>query len=148
MKKIFVLLFALVITFSFAACDDLDDNVSNNFKSSNKDSVLVYDAENVKIYYTGTTEDFGVGEGLAFLVENSRSENIIVNMSEASYNDTMSAIIQPQMPLNIITSGKKSTQTFVFSNQKFNGGRVQFKFLILNENFNELFTTDFLEITL
>lgn len=69
-------------------------------------------------------------------------------MSDVSYNDTISAVIQPQMPLNIISSGKKSTQAFVFSNQKFSGGKVQFKFCILNEDYNELFTTDFLEITL
>ena len=147
MKKIFALLFALVLTFSFASCGDLGDE-SNNSESGKKDAVLVYDAKNVKIYYTGISADLGVGEGLAFSVENSRSESIIVNMSDASYNDTMSAVIQPQMPLNIISSGKKSTQAFVFSNQKFSGGKVQFKFRILNEDYNELFTTDFLEITL
>ncbi len=147
MKKVFVLLFALVLAFPFAACGVLGGESSDS-GSNNNDSVLVYDAENIKIYYSGTTKDIGIGEGLAFLVENSRPESIIVNMSDASYNDTMSTVIQPQMPLNVITSGKKSTQAFVFSNQKFDGGKVQFKFCILNENYNELFTTDFLEITL
>ena len=161
MKRILLLLLTLVLTFSFVACDDaLNESESNdvswndsgeessNLGSAAKDPVLVFDAENVKIYYSGITPDLGVGEGLSFLVENSRSESIIVNMSEASYNDVMAAVIQPQAPLHITSSGKKSKQAFVFANQKLDGGTVQFKFLIMDENFKEIVTTDFLEITL
>lgn len=43
MKKIFALLFALVLTFSFASCGDLGDE-SKNSESGKKDAVLVYDA--------------------------------------------------------------------------------------------------------
>lgn len=147
MKRILSLVVIFVLIFSFAACSDLGDETGNS-ESDNKDSVLVYDADNIKIYYTGTSMDLGIGEGLTFLVENSRSESIIVYMEEASYNDVMANVIQSQMPRNLTTSGKKSTQVFIFSNQKFKGGKVQFKFRVLNENYTKIFTTDFLEITL
>ena len=146
MKKILALLLTLALTFSFAACGEGGSSGSSGAGSN--EPALVYDAENVKIHYTGITTDLGIGEGLAFSVENSRSESIIVYMEEASYNDTMATVIQSQMPINLTPSGKKSKQAYIFTNQKFEGGKVQFKFRVLNEDFHELFTTDILEITL
>lgn len=151
MKKILALLLTLLLAFSFAACDaslDTSSDSSGDSSTKSNEPVVVFDSENIKISYTGIVADYGVGEGLGFSVENSRSESIIVNMVDASYNDTMSAVIQPQVPLNVIIAGKKAEQPFVFSNKKFNGGKVQFKFRVLDENYKELFTTDFLEITL
>lgn len=73
MKRILLLLLTLVLIFSFAACDDeLNESESNdvswsdsgeessNSGSTAKDPVLVFDAENVKIYYVGITPDLGV----------------------------------------------------------------------------------------
>ena len=117
MKKILALLLTLLLALSFAACDaslDTSSDSSGDSSTKSNEPVVVFDSENIKISYTGIVADYGVGEGLGFSVENSRSESIIVNMVDASYNDTMSAVIQPQVPLNVIIAGKKAEQPFVF----------------------------------
>ncbi len=103
--------------------------------------------ENVKISFCGISPDIGIGEGIYLKVENSRSESIIVNIAEVSLNDTMQAVIQPQAPLHLTSPGKQSKQPFVFAKVTELSGKSQFKIKVLDENFKELFVTDFVEIS-
>ena len=59
----------------------------------------------------------------------------------------MKGVIQPQMPLHLTSPGKKSNQPYVFTNTKIKGCNAQFKIKILNENFEEIFTSDFVEVS-
>ena len=91
-------------------------------------------------------ELFGVGEGLAFLVENSSASDIIITVSAASVNDMMKTVIQPQMPLNVTSAGKKSVQTIVFPDAQLEGAEVALKIHVSDSDFNELFVTDSITI--
>ena len=51
------------------------------------------------------------------------------------------------MPLHLTSPGKKSNQPYVFTNTKIKGCNAQFKIKILNENFEEIFTSDFVEVS-
>ena len=135
MKKILSLCLCVVLCFTFSACvsnnelnsSDLGSN--NEVQSSEADSnestiTLLLEKENVKISFSGISSDVGIGEGIYLLVENSRSESIIVNIAEVSLNDSMQAVIQPQMPLHLTSPGKKSNQPYVFSGVKDFGSTV------------------------
>jgi len=147
MKKLFSLFLCLVLCLICSACVGGSEEPSNGSESNNDSTTLLIDQENVKISYNGIGPDVGIGEGIYLLVENSRTESIIVNIAEVSLNDTMQAVIQPQMPLHLTSSGKQSKQPFVFSGVKDLNGKAQFKIKVMNENFEELFVSDFVEIS-
>ena len=147
MKKLFSLFLCLVLCLICSACVGGSEEPSNGSESNNDSTTLLIDQENVKISYNGISPDVGIGEGIYLLVENSRTESIIVNISEVSLNDTMQAVIQPQMPLHLTSPGKQSKQPFVFSGVKDLNGKAQFKIKVMNENFEELFVSDFVEIS-
>ena len=148
MKKFLSLFLCIVLCFACSACG-VDNETSQNDSNSNADttSTLLIDQENVKISYNGISPDVGIGEGIYLLVENSRTESIIVNIAEVSLNDTMQAVIQPQMPLHLTSPGKQSKQPFVFSGVKDLNGKAQFKIKVMNENFEELFVSNFVEVS-
>ena len=147
MKKLFSLFLCLVLCLICSACVGGSEEPSNGSESNNDSTTLLIDQENVKISYNGISPDVGIGERLYLLVENSRTESIIVNIAEVSLNDTMQAVIQPQMPLHLTSPGKQSKQPFVFSGVKDLNGKAQFKIKVMNENFEELFVSDFVEIS-
>ena len=147
MKKLFSLFLCLVLCLICSACVGGSEEPSNGSESNNDSTTLLIDQENVKISYNGISPDVGIGEGIYLLVENSRTESIIVNIAEVSLNDTMQAVIQPQMPLHLTSPGKQSKQPFVFSGVKDLNGKAQFKIKVMNENFEELFVSDFVEIS-
>ncbi len=148
MKKFLSLFLCIVLCFACSACG-VDNETSQNDSNSNADttSTLLIDQEDVKISFCGISPDIGVGEGIYLLVENSRTESIIVNITEVSFNDVMQAVIQPQMPLHLTSPGKQSKQPFVFSGVKDLNGKAQFKIKVMNENFKELFVSDFVEVS-
>lgn len=147
MKKLFSLFLCLVLCLICSACVGGSEEPSNGSESNNDSTTLLIDQENVKISYNGISPDVGIGEGIYLLVENSRTESIIVNIAEVSLNDTMQAVIQPQMPLHLTSPGKQSKQPFVFSGVKDLNGKAQFKIKVMNENFEELFVSDFVEVS-
>lgn len=147
MKKLFSLFLCLVLCLICSACVGGSEEPSNGSESNNDSTTLLIDQENVKISYNGISPDVGIGEGIYLLVENSRTESIIVNIAEVSLNDTMQAVIQPQMPLHLTSPGKQSKQPFVLSGVKDLNGKAQFKIKVMNENFEELFVSDFVEIS-
>ncbi len=147
MKKLFSLFLCLVLCLICSACVGGSEEPSNGSESNNDSTTLLIDQENVKISYNGISPDVGIGEGIYLLVENSRTESIIVNIAEVSLNNTMQAVIQPQMPLHLTSAGKQSKQPFVFSGVKDLNGKAQFKIKVMNENFEELFVSDFVEIS-
>ncbi len=147
MKKLFSLFLCLVLCLICSACVGGSEEPSNGSESNNDSTTLLIDQENVKISYNGISPDVGIGEGIYLLVENSRTESIIVNIAEVSLNDTMQAVIQPQMPLHLTSPGKQSKQPFVFSGVKDLNGKAQFKIKVMNENFKELFVSDFVEVS-
>ena len=147
MKKILSLLLCIALCLICSSCSVDNDSSQNNSNSNAVSATLLIDKENVKISFCGTSPDIGVGEGIYLLVENSRNESIIVNIAEVSLNDVMQAVIQPQMPLHLTSPGKQSKQPFVFANVKDLNGKAQFKIKILNENFEEIFVSDFVEVS-
>ena len=147
MKKLFSLFLCLVLCLICSACVGGSEEPSNGSESNNDSTTLLIDQENVKISYNGISPDIGIGEGIYLLVENSRTESIIVNIAEVSLNDTMQAVIQPQMPLHLTSPSKQSKQPFVFSGVKDLNGKAQFKIKVMNENFEELFVSDFVEVS-
>lgn len=138
----------LVLTFSLTACNSVDTSPSKNDTSDNTKPTLIFDKKNVKISFKEIAPDIGVGEGISLLIENSRPESIIVNISEVFIDDTMQKVIQPQMPFNVTSPEKNSIQTFVFPNTKIDGNTIQFKARILDEHYKEIFVSDFLKISL
>lgn len=52
------------------------------------------------------------------------------------------------MPMHLTSPSKKSTQPFIFANAKIKGGKAQFKIKVMNEKFEEIFETDFIEVNL
>ena len=138
----------IVLCFVCSACG-VDNETPQNDSNSDADttSTLLIDQEDVKVSFSGISPDIGIGEGIYLLVENSRSESIIVNITEVSFNDVMQAVIQPQMPLHLTSPGKQSKQPFVFSGVKDLNGKAQFKIIVMNENFEELFVSDFVEVS-
>ena len=142
MKKIVSLCLCLVLCMVCSACE----SQSNNLEDSNTTTLLL-DKDNVKISFCGISPDIGIGEGIYLLVENARTESIIVNITEVSLNDVMQAVIQPQMPLHLTSPGKQSKQPFIFSNVEDLTGNAQFKIKVLNENFEEIFVSDFVEVS-
>ena len=147
MKKLFSLFLCLVLCLTCSACVGGSEEPSNGSESNNDSTTLLIDQENVKISYNGISPDAGIGEGIYLFVENSRTESVIVNISEVSLNDTMQAVIQPQMPLHLTSPNKQSKQLFVFTNVKDLNGKAQFKIKVLNENFQEIFVSDFVEVS-
>ena len=81
-------------------------------------------------------------------MENSRTTGIIISVSEASVDGTMKVAIPPQMPFNITSAGKKSTQIVTFQQTKLKGTEVELKIHVLDEKYKEIFVTDFLKINL
>jgi len=146
-KKLISVFLCITLCLICSSCGGGSENPSNVSNSNDDSTVLLIDQENVKISYSGISPDIGVGEGIYLLVENSRTESIIVNIAEVSLNDTMQAVIQPQMPLHLTSPGKQSKQPFIFSNSKDLNGKAQFKIKVLNENFEEIFVSDFVEVT-
>ena len=111
-------------------------------------SALV-DQNGVRISVEGlksSRELFGVGEGIAFLVENSRTDGVIITVSEASVNGMMKTVIQPQMPLNVTAAGNRSVQTVVFPDAQLDGAEVTLKIHIWDTEFNAIFTTSSITI--
>lgn len=88
MKKILSLFLCLIFCLMCSACSDENVNFDDDTTTTNSALFLV-EQENVKISFTGVSDDIGVGEGLLLLIENSRNESIIVNISEVSLNDVM-----------------------------------------------------------
>ena len=147
MKKIFYVFMCILLCFTFSSCGSNGENPSGTAETSSDSTVLLIEQEDVKVSYSGISPDVGIGEGIYLLVENSRTESIIVNIAEVSLNDTMQPVIQPQMPLHLTSPGKQSKQPFVFTNSKNLSGKAQFKIKILNENFEEIFVSDFVEVS-
>lgn len=147
MKKFVSLFLCLVLCLICSACGVDSDNPSNVSESNNDSTTVLIDQENVKISYSGISPDVGIGEGIYLLVENSRTESIIVNIVEVSLNGVMQAVIQPQMPLHLTSPDKQSKQPFIFTNVKDLSGNTQFKIKVLNENFEEIFVSDFVEVS-
>lgn len=151
MKKILSLFLCVVLCFCFSACGSdvgsgtTDSNTDN--KTTVSDNILLLEQENVKISYCGISPDIGIGEGIYLLVENSRTESIIVQIAEVSLNDTMQAVIQPQMPLHLTSPDKQSKNAYVFTNVANLEGQAQFKIVVRDEGFKEIFTSDFVEIS-
>ena len=148
MKKILSLFLCLIFCVMCSACSGDNVNFVDDTTTPTNSTLLLVEQENVKISFTGVSDDIGVGEGLLLLIENSRNESIIVNITEVSLNDVMQTVIQPQMPMHLTSSGKKSTQPFIFANAKIKGAKTQFKIKVMNENFEEIFETDFVEVNL
>ncbi len=148
MKRFLSVFVCIVLCLICTACEVDIENTSNISKSDNDSTVLLIDEENVKISYSGISPDIGIGEGIYLLVENSRAESIIVNIAEVSLNDVMQTVIQPQMPLHLTSPNKKSKQTFVFTNVKDLAGKTEFKIRVLNENYQEIFVSDFVEVSI
>lgn len=148
MRKLVSIILCFILAFAFSGCTVDDKNSSNIENTDSKSEIFLVDQENVKISFSGVSSDIGIGEGICLLVENSRSESIIISVSEVSLNDVMQTVIQPQMPLNLTSPGKESTQTFVFPNTKIEGNKAQFKIHVLNENYEEIFATQFIEVSL
>ena len=147
MKRFLSLFLCIVLGLMCVACT-VDNETPANTSNSNTDSTtLLIDQENVKISFSGTSPDIGVGEGIYLLVENSRTESIIVNIAEVSLNDVMQPVIQPQMPLHLTSPSKQSKQPFVFTNIEDLSGKAQFKIKVLNENYEEIFVSDFVEVS-
>ncbi len=146
-KKFLSFFLCIVLCLVCSACGDYSENQSNISSSDTNSTIELINQENVKISFSGTSKDIGIGEGIYLLVENSRSESIIVNIIEVSLNDIMQSVIQPQMPLHLTSPGKKSTQPYVFTNIKDLNGKAQFKIKVMNENFEELFVSDFVEVS-
>lgn len=158
MKKIIATFLIFVLIFGLIGCDTLsetnsktDSDISSesSSKTSDETKVLLVENEDVKISLEGLSsrkELFEVGEGIKFLVENLRSESIIISVSEVSVNDMMKTVIQPQMPNNIISAGKSSIQTIIFQDAELENAVVELKFHVLNENYKEISVTDFIII--
>lgn len=146
MKKLLAIILAAMMMLSMAGCV-AEIDTTDNANSNDKPTVLLLDQENVKISFSGIGKDIGIGESMILLVENFRSESIIVNISEVSLNGVMKGVIQPQMPLHLTSPGKKSNQPYTFTNTKIEGSNAQFKIKILDENFEEIFVSDFVEVS-
>lgn len=130
------------------ATDTNGQTVSTTTQAPAQATALV-DKDGVKISVEGLkskAELFGVGEGIAFLVENSRTDGVIISVSEASVNGMMKTVIQPQMPLNVTSAGKKSVQTFVFPDAQLDGAEVALKIHVLDADYKELFVTNSMTI--
>lgn len=147
MKRIFHVFTYILLCLVFSSCGSNSENPSSADEKPGDSTVLLIEQEDVKISYSGISPDVGLGEGIYLLVENSRTESIIVNIAEVSLNDTMQPVIQPQMPLHLTSPGKQSKQPFVFTNAKNLSGKAQFKIKVLNENFEEIFVSDFVEVS-
>lgn len=148
MKKFLSLFLCIVLCFACSACGTVNETSSGDSNSdADTTSTLLIDQESIKISFCGISPDIGVGEGIYLLVENPRAESVIVNITEVSFNDVMQAVIQPQMPLHLTSPGKQSKQLFVFSGVKDLTGKAQFKIKVMNENYKELFVSDFVEIS-
>lgn len=147
MKRIFYVFTCILLCLVFSSCGSNSENSSSADEKNGDSAVLLIEQEDVKISYSGISPDVGIGEGIYLLVENSRTESIIVNIAEVSLNDTMQPVIQPQMPLHLTSPGKQSKQPFVFTNSKNLSGKAQFKIKVLNENFEEIFVSDFVEVS-
>lgn len=149
MKKLLGLMLALaMIIICFSGCDDLS-GTSKDIPSSSSSKVLLIEKDEVKISVEGLSskkELLGVGEGIKFLVENLRSEGVIISVSEVSVNSVMKTVIQPQMPNNITSAGKSSTQTIIFQDAQLESAEVELKIHVLDEDFKEIFVTDFITI--
>ncbi len=147
MKKSFLVALCLLLCFIFSSCAVNDGGSLNVSETKDDSEILLIEQENVKVSFSGISKNVGIGEGIYLLVENSRDESIIVNILEVSLNDTMQPVIQPQMPLNIISAGKNAKQPFVFTNTEKLSGNTQFKIKVMDENYNEIFISDFVEVT-
>ncbi len=147
MKKFLSLFLCAVLCLICMSCGVDSNSTQNNSNSDTVSTTLLIDQENVKISFGGTSPDSGIGKGIYLLVENSRTESIIVHITEVSLNDVMQAVIQPQMPLHLTSPGKQSKQPYIFTNIKDLSGTAQFKIEVLNENFEEIFVSDFVDVS-
>ena len=148
MKKMLSLLLCVVFCILCASCGDGESQSNTNSSDSVSVSVIeLLNQEDVKISFSGTSKDIGVGAGICLFVENYRTESIVVNIAEVSFNDVMQTVIQPQMPLHLTSPSKKSTQTFIFTNTKELSGKAQFKIRVMTEKYEEIFVSDFVEVT-
>ena len=84
MKKLLAIILAAMMMLSMVACVFEDESTDNDTNSVDESKILLIDEENVKISFSGIGKDIGIGESMILLVENFRSESIIVNISEVS----------------------------------------------------------------
>lgn len=147
MKRFFCVLMCMVLCLICSSCNFETTNPLPVSKSNDESVTLLIKQKKVKISYEGISSDVGIGEGIILLVENNRKESIIVNIVEVSLNGVMQAVIQLQMPLHLTSSNKKSNQPFVFSNIEKLTGEAQFKIKVMNEDFKEIFTSDFVKVS-
>ena len=158
--EVLIVIFGVILTIIIIATfvnpdnDDTKTNTSSTktktTQASKKDDALA-NQNKVKISLKGIKSKsalFGVGEGLELLVENSRSENIIITVSEVSVDGTMQTVIQPQMPLNETAAGKNSVQTIIFPEAKLEGSKVSLKIHVKNTSYGDIFVTRSLTIQL
>ena len=106
MKRLLLFLLCVVLCLVCSSCGISIDGYQEDSNTNASSTILLFDQENVKISFCGISPDVGVGEGIYLLIENLRSESIIVNIAEVSLNDVMQAVIQPQMPLHLTSPGK------------------------------------------
>ncbi|MBQ7876017.1 MAG: hypothetical protein IJ316_01885 [Clostridia bacterium] len=167
MKKLLCLLMALVVVFSFAACNSGDDSseeskkVASGAKKGDSEVVsiipeeitvkeqVIYDADDVKVTVKGISFDGYFGPELDVLIENNNEYDITVCTSDSTVNGL---VVDCSLYCDV-PAGKKANDTILIDSIALESSNieiikdVEFILYATDSEYERVFESDYIKVT-